>query len=242
MGNLSGDEFHSLLDQARSGDPAARDRLVQANKGLVVAIAGRFRRLAGDEFEDILQVAYLGLLKAIDGFDSTRGTRFSTYAFPVITGEIRRYLRDSGLLHVDRSIRESSLRVARARQAFEAREGREPTLRELASEAGLAPDEVVEALESAGPLHYLDGARCDLGIPGRQDESERVIEDLALRHALSRLEPRERMLISLRYRLGLSQEAVASRLGISQAQVSRHERKALDLLRRMMSVSGEACG
>ncbi|MGE5541798.1 MAG: sigma-70 family RNA polymerase sigma factor [Bacillota bacterium] len=242
MGSLSSGEFQSLLERARSGDPGARDRLVQANKGLVVAIAARWRRVAGDEYEDILQVAYLGLLKAIDGFDPDRGTRFSTYAFPVIAGEIRRHLRDSGLLHVDRSIRVSSLRVARAREAFEAREGREPTLKEISAEAGLALDDVVEALESVGPLHYLDGALCSLGIPGEQDESERVIEDLALRHALSRLEPRERMLISLRYRSGLSQEAVASRLGISQAQVSRHERKVLELLRRMMSVSGEACG
>ncbi len=240
MGVLSDEEFRSLLDLARCGDSVARERLVAANRGLVVAIAGRFRRLAGEEYEDTLQVAYLGLLKAIDNFDPSRGTKFSTYAFPVIAGEIRRYLRDSGLLHVNRSIQESSRRVASARAMLESRLGREPTVAELASETGLDRDEVVEALDASCPLVHLDESGYGSGLSKITDAIERVVDEVSLRQALGRLEPRERMVISLRYSAGLTQTSVACRLGISQAQVSREEKSALERLRRLMLAGGEA--
>jgi len=230
----SDEQLHSLLDLARKGDPVARDMLVRANKGLVISISGRFRRIAGGEYEDILQVGYVGLLKAIDGFDPGRGTKFSTYAFPLIMGEIRRYLRDSGLLHVDRTVRESSRRIARAREALVSRLGREATLREVALEAGMEVDEVVSSMEASAPLCYLDESGCDLLQAGTDDPGERMIEELALAHAMNGLEPRERTLISLRYGLGLTQAAIASRLGISQAQVSRQEKSALERLKRLM--------
>ncbi|NPV70902.1 MAG: sigma-70 family RNA polymerase sigma factor [Firmicutes bacterium] len=241
MGPLSHEETLELIARASRGDLSARESLVEANAGLVRAIAARFRCYAGNEYEDIVQVAYVGFLKAIDGFDPGFGVRFSTYAFPVIMGEIRRYLRDTALVHLSRSVQEARSRVSDARAALNVRLGREPTVAEIAAEAGLEPDQVIEAIESARPPQWLDGpaggdeSPAMLDVAGSPDESEGLIDRLALGKALDSLEPRERLLIILRYVKGYTQTGVAARLGVSQAQVSREEKRALERLRQLMT-------
>ena len=229
---------HELLSAAREGDKQAAEALLEANSGLIWSVVRRFygRGVDGD---DLYQLGCLGFLKALQTFDEDYGTRFSTYAVPKISGEIRRFLRDDGPVKLSRSIKERSFLVRNAKEALFQRFGREPRLSELSAETGLPPEEIADidlATEEVVSLQQSlgeDGAELqDMVFDGEAEE--RKLDFLALREALARLPEKERTVIGLRYYRGLTQAASAKILGVSQVQVSRLERRALQYLRKSL--------
>lgn len=213
-----------------------RDKMIRENLGLVHSCAHRFKG-RGIEYEDLFQAGCMGLIKATDAFDENRGVRFSTYAVPVILGEMRRLFRDGGSVKVSRTLKELSLKTVRAKERLSVREGREPTVGELARELGVEPEQVVEALNvSAPPLSLTEGEEEGAGqidIPVESPE-EALSDSLALRQQLSGLEELDRALIRLRYYGGKTQVQTAEILGMTQVQVSRREKKILTRLRGEM--------
>ena len=227
-----------LIARSQAGDRSATERLVEENTGLVWSVARRFFG-RGAEPDDLFQLGCVGFLKAVSGFDTAFGTQFSTYAVPKISGEIRRFLRDDGALKVSRGVKERSARIWQARTALEQRLGREPTLSELAAETGLTPEDIAQAETATGPLESLQRESGEEhftleNVLGDYGQEEAMVERFALDEALARLGERERMVISLRFFHGLTQERAARVLGVSQVQVSRQERKALQALREML--------
>ena len=224
-----------LIRAAQTGDQAACQRLVEENAGLIWSVVKRYdwgRR----EREDLYQLGCLGFLKAVQGFDTEYGTRFSTYAVPKIAGEIRRFLRDDGPVKVSRSRKEQALALQKARSDLTARLGREPALSELSAETGLSPEDIAAADLAAASVASLQEAVTENGstleeLVGDTGAEERMIERMALHTAIGHLPERERKLIYLRYFKGLTQVKTARILGVSQVQVSRLERKALTFLR-----------
>ena len=229
---------HDLLERAREGDRAAAETLLEANSGLIWSIARRYFG-CGVEGDDLYQLGCLGFLKAVQSFSTEYGTRFSTYAVPKISGEIRRFLRDDGAVKVSRSLKERAQAVRMARKALEQRLGREPALSELSRETGFTPEEIAEAETATAAAASLqqengeDGPTLEelLSDPGQE---ERMIETLALREAIRDLPRQERMVIALRYYRGMTQTQTAELLGVSQVQVSRLERKAVEALRKSL--------
>jgi RNA polymerase sigma factor, sigma-70 family len=229
---------HDLLERAREGDRAAAETLLEANSGLIWSIARRYFG-CGVEGDDLYQLGCLGFLKAVQSFSSEYGTRFSTYAVPKISGEIRRFLRDDGAVKVSRSLKERAQAVRMARKALEQRLGREPALSELSRETGFTPEEIAEAETATAAAASLqqengeDGPTLEelLSDPGQE---ERMIETLALREAIRDLPRQERMVIALRYYRGMTQTQAAELLGVSQVQVSRLERRAVEALRKSL--------
>ena len=229
---------HDLLERAREGDRAAAETLLEANSGLIWSIARRYFG-CGVEGDDLYQLGCLGFLKAVQSFSSEYGTRFSTYAVPKISGEIRRFLRDDGAVKVSRSLKERAQAVRMARKALEQRLGREPVLSELSRETGFTPEEIAEAETATAAAASLqqengeDGPTLEelLSDPGQE---ERMIETLALREAIRDLPRQERMVIALRYYRGMTQTQAAELLGVSQVQVSRLERRAVEALRKSL--------
>ncbi len=223
-----------LLEEARRGDNEACARLIEENGGLIWSIVRRYYG-RGTDPEDLYQLGCLGFVKAVRGFDPAFGCQFSTYAVPKIAGEIRRYLRDDGAIKVSRGLKERAAVIRRAREALTAALGREPTLSQLAQETGLEPEEIAAAEEAGLPVASLqmetgDGLTLEsaLGTDGMEDA---VVEREALRGAVAALPERERQVILLRYYRGLTQERAARILGVSQVQVSRLERRAVERLR-----------
>ena len=214
----------SLLRAARAGDDAAMDAMVRENTGLIWAVARRFFG-RGAEPDDLFQLGSLGFLKAVRDFDEDYGTQFSTYAVPKIAGEIRRFLRDDGAVKVSRTLREQATRIQQARRALEQRLNREPTVSELAAETGLEPEEIAAAETAAAPTESLQQETGEHGF---------ALEQIALRAAVSDLPERERAVIRLRYDHGLTQQRCAVILKISQVQVSRLERRAIEHLREQL--------
>lgn len=215
-----------------------RDERICQNLGLVHTCARRFMG-RGIEYDDLYQAGCIGLVKAVDGFDDSRGLKLSTYAVPVILGEIRRLFRDGGTVKVSRSLKELSLKVTKERDAFQAREGREPTVGELAEHLGLEREQVVEALGAALPALSLtrsgedtDGDEIDLPVAAPE---EAITNRLALRQVLESLSDRDRSLIELRYFRRKTQQHTAEVLGMTQVQVSRRERAILRELRRQLT-------
>ncbi len=209
-----------------------RDRLVTDNLGLVHLCANRFRS-RGVEYEELYSAGCIGLVKAAAAFDEERGVKFSTYAVPVILGEIKRVFRDGGTVKVSRSLKELSLRVCREKADFLSQNGREPTVGELAAIVSCSPESVAEALEAAQPCISLtrgDDEEGQQDIPDPFRESD-IYESIALRQAMDRLSPDDRRLIFLRYFKALTQSRTAEKLGMSQVQVSRREKKILAALR-----------
>ena len=229
---------HDLLEQAREGDRAAAERLIEANSGLIWSIAKRYFG-CGVEGDDLYQLGCLGFLKAVRSFDAGFGTQFSTYAVPKISGEIRRFLRDDGAVKVSRTLKERAQAIRLARSALEQRLGREPVLSELSRETGFTPEEIAAAETATAPAASLqqengeDGPSLEELISDPEQE-ERMLESLALREAVRELPERERMVIALRYYRGLTQTRAAEILGVSQVQVSRLERRAVEELRRIL--------
>ncbi|MGI5894141.1 MAG: sigma-70 family RNA polymerase sigma factor [Candidatus Merdivicinus sp.] len=213
---------------------AEREAFVAANLGLVHSLAHRMTG-RGIEYEELYSAGCLGLVKAAEGFDENRGLKFSTYAVPVILGEMKRLFRDGGTVKVSRSLKEFSLKVTRERERLGIRLGREPTLSELATELGEPPERVAEAVNVSLPALSLtqssdenDGQQIDVEIEAPE---EALANRLALRELLSRLDDRDRELIRLRYYKGLTQSRTAELLGMTQVQVSRREKKLLTCLR-----------
>ena len=229
---------HELLSAAREGDKQAAEALLEANSGLIWSVVRRFYG-RGVEGEDLYQLGCVGFLKAMQTFDEEYGTRFSTYAVPKISGEIRRFLRDDGPVKLSRSIKERSLIIRSAREALSQRLGREPRLSELSAETGLQPEEIADtemATEEVASLQQSlgeDGAELQDVIFDPEAE-EKKLDSIALREAVAQLPAKERSVIGLRFYRGLTQAAAAKLLGVSQVQVSRLERRALEYLRKSL--------
>lgn len=215
---------------------AGRDEIIQQNMGLVHACAHRFKG-RGIEYEDLFQAGCMGLVKATDAFDQERGVRFSTYAVPVILGEMRRLFRDGGTVKVSRTLKELSLKVTRTRERLSVEWGREPTVNELADALGIEATSVAEALSAAAPALSLTGsdeegaAQIDLPV---ESPEEQLADSLSLQQVLHLLEEKDRILIQLRYFKGKTQVETAAALDMTQVQVSRREKKILLKMRELL--------
>lgn len=228
-----------LLEAARQGDSRACEQVLQENNGLIWSVVRRYYG-RGVEPDDLYQLGCLGFLKAVQGFDPAFGTQFSTYAVPKIAGEIRRFLRDDGPVKVSRGLKERSSAIKNARGRLCTQLGREPTLSELAGETGLSPEDIAAAETAAEPVISLQAQTGESGLTlegmlGAGDEEEGLVERLTLRAALSKLPEREQQVLLLRYYRGMTQVNAARVLGVSQVQVSRLERRALERLRRELT-------
>lgn len=225
-----------LLALAQQGDQAAREQLVVENAGLVWSIARRFFG-RGVEPDDLFQLGCLGFLKAIDGFDLSYGTQFSTYAVPKIAGEIRRFLRDDGAVKVSRSVKERAASIKMARSRLTAEWNREPTISELAEALDLTVEEIAAAETATAATESIQRESGEEGFTLEHvltdgSMEEQLIERIALKEAVAKLPERERTVIALRYYRGMTQDNIAKLLGVSQVQVSRIEKKALQALRQ----------
>ena len=225
----------ALIAQSQSGDEAAAEMLIEENSGLIWSVAKRFTG-RGVETEDLYQLGCIGFLKAVNGFDFNFGTQFSTYAVPKIAGEIRRFLRDDGALKVSRSLKEKAASIKSTRNRLIAALGREPTIQELSRQTGFSPEEIAEAetatssVESIHQENGEDGFTLE-NILSDSESEEVMLEKISLQQAIDKLPEREGLVIRLRYFHGLTQERVSKVLCVSQVQVSRIEKKALQLLK-----------
>ena len=236
------DHTLALIMKSQQGDKEARDTIFEENAGLVYSVAKRFLG-RGVEMEDLVQIGSIGLLKAIDHFDRSYDVRFSTYAVPMILGEIRRYLRDDGILKVSRSLKENCVRIYSAREKLEKELGREPVLEEIAAAAELSVEEALISLESGAEVESLhkiiyQGDGNDISLMDRLQEKENG-QDLALNRIfldeiLQKLKVKERQLIYMRYFKDMTQTEIAAELGISQVQVSRMEKRILKQLKEQL--------
>jgi RNA polymerase sporulation-specific sigma factor len=227
-----------LIAQAQAGDRDAGERLISENSGLIWSVTRRFMG-RGTELEDLYQLGCIGFLKAVDGFDPSFGTQFSTYAVPKIAGEIRRFLRDDGVIKVSRTLKEQSMTIRTVRNQLTAEFGREPTVGEISERTGLTIEEIAlaetatQGTESISRQMGEEGFSLEDILTDTQTE-EKLLEKIALRQAVSQLPEREAMVIGLRYFHGLTQERVSKVLNVSQVQVSRIEKKALEHLRMLL--------
>ena len=230
-----------LLLRAKNGDKKAGDLPVQENLGLVGSVVKRFENRGYDR-EDLFQIGAIGLMKAIEKFDFAYEVRFSTYAVPLVTGEIRRFLRDDGMVKVSRSMKESSWRVKKSREKLEQKLGRSVTLQELAEDTGLSEEEIALALDASEEvssiyqtIYQSDGSELYLvdKMADKAPEEEQLLNRVTVEQMMRTLEPREQRLIKLRYFDGKTQNSVAKVMGMTQVQVSRTEKKILQKMRLM---------
>ena len=239
---LGAEECRALLLKAKAGDDHARDALVEGNLRLVLSVIQRFSG-RGENMDDLFQVGCIGLLKAIQNFDTDLDVRFSTYGVPMIAGEIRRYLRDNSPLRIPRSTRDTAYHVLQTKEKLMADSGKEPTIEEIAAALGLRRQEVVFALDAISepvslyePIYADSGENLcvmdQLGDPRNNDEQ--WIEQIALNSAMAALGQREKKILSLRFYAGRTQAEVAREIGISQAQVSRLEKNAIHKIKKNM--------
>lgn len=239
---LSDKEIKSLLRRVKDGDEEAREVLVNCNLKLVFSLVQRFNN-RGHELEDLFQIGTIGLIKAIDKFDLSYNVKFSTYAVPLIIGEIRRFLRDDNPVKVSRSLKETVHRVHKAREELTASLGREPSIQEVTEYTGLAGEEIVTAMEAAQtPTSIFETVYQDDGDPiyvmdaiaGETEESSGWFDKIALKDIMQRLPDREKSVLLLRFFEDKTQSQVAAIMNISQVQVSRIERQALKNIRIML--------
>ena len=225
----------ALIEKAHEGDKAARDTLAEENMGLVWSMVRRFAN-RGVEMEDLFQIGSIGLLKAVDKFDMSYDVKFSTYAVPMIIGEIKRYLRDDGILKVSRSLKENHYRIYQVREALTRRLEREPTTGEMAAEMGISIEELVMTMESGAEVESLhktiyqgEGTEISLmdKLPEKENRQEKALDRIFLEEILGTLEAKERRLIYMRYFQNMTQMEIAHELGVSQVQVSRMEKRIL---------------
>ena len=237
---LKSAETRTLLEQARAGDKAAREKLIAGNLRLVLSVVQRFAN-RGESMDDLFQVGVIGLIKAVDAFDLTQGVQFSTYGVPMIAGELRRFLRDHSALRVSRSMRDTAYRVLQAKEKLLASTGREPSVEALSAETGIARSEIVFAMDAiCEPVSLYEPVFGDGGesacimdqIGDTKNGDEQWLEQIALEEAVSRLSPRERRILALRFYDGRTQTEVAREIGISQAQVSRLEKGAIGRIKQ----------
>lgn len=228
-----------LILRAQSGDESATETLIIENTALVKSLALKFRD-RGTEFEDLMQIGTIGMLKAISSFQVERGTAFSTYAVPLIIGEIRRHLRDDGLIRVSRGYKKIGIAIMREKNRIMTEEGREAGIGELAAYAGVSVEEAAIAVDAVSPVTSLsdnvfgeDSKTLDSVIPDREsaDEFENLADRLSLAEAIKKMPPEWRKIVLLRYYRDMTQQQVAARLGLSQVKVSREEKKIMSFLR-----------
>lgn len=240
---LSEAEKRELLEKMHSGSPSqrrqAREEMINGNLRLVLSVIQRFTG-RGENMDDLFQVGVIGLIKAIDNFDPSLDVRFSTYGVPMVMGEIRRHLRDMGAVHVSRSMRDTAYHAMQVKEELTNTLGREPTVEEIATVLGVEKESVVLALEAiVEPVSlyepvFSDGADTIYVMDQVGDKSDDTdwLEEIAFKEALRKLSPREKKILSLRYFKGKTQMEVAEEIGISQAQVSRIEKGAIDSIKR----------
>lgn len=229
----------ALLKEVKAGNMQAREKLICGNLRLVLSVIQRFLN-RGENLDDLFQIGCIGLMKAIDHFDISQDVRFSTYAVPMIQGEIRRYLRDANTLRVSRSLKDVAYRAMQAKERLTALQGREPTVEQIAKEIELPKERVVLALEAiVEPVSLYEPVYSDGGDTiyvmdqvGDQNSDENWLSEIALREALHNLNEREKRILGLRFFRGKTQVEVANEIGISQAQVSRLEKGALQKIKK----------
>ena len=237
---LKNDETQALLLRAKQGDMKAREELIAGNLRLVLSVIQRFAN-RGENADDLFQVGCIGLIKAIDNFNTDLDVRFSTYGVPMIVGEIRRYLRDNSTMRVSRAMRDTAYKVLQAKEAYMAEHQREPTVDEIARMLELKREEVVFALDAIvdpvslyGPVYSDSGDTiCVMDqVRDSKNTDENWLEQIALREAIAKLSDREKRILSLRFFQGKTQMEVSTEVGISQAQVSRLEKNALRQIKK----------
>ena len=237
---LKNEETIALLRRAKAGDQNARQQLIEGNLRLVLSVIQRFSS-RGENADDLFQVGCVGLIKAIDNFDINQPVRFSTYGVPMIIGEIRRYLRDNSAIRVSRSMRDTAYRVLQVRDRLLAENQREPSVEQIAKELDLPREEVVFAMDAiVDPVSLYEPVYSDSGdavcvmdqVRDTKNTDEDWTDRIALKEALKRLDPRERWILSLRFYEGKTQMEVSAEVGISQAQVSRLEKGAINTIKK----------
>ncbi len=238
------DHTIALIQKSHEGDEEAKARLVEENTGLVWCIVKRFYN-RGVEAEDLFQIGNIGLLKAIDKFDLSYDVKFSTYAVPMISGEIKRFLRDDGMIKVSRSLKELAYKAYLCQEKLQEQWGREPTIQEIAGHLGVETEELTQALDASGdieslykPIYQKEGQEVRLmdKLPEKEGEEEQILNHMLLKQLLTYLDKEERRLIYLRYFANKTQTQVGAVLGISQVQVSRMEKKILKNLRERIRI------
>ncbi len=241
---LSNEKMRELLKRMRQGDKSARNDLVQGNLRLVLSVIQRFSN-RGELVDDLFQVGCIGLMKAIDNFDLSQNVRFSTYAVPMIIGEIRRYLRDNNPIRVSRSLRDIAYKALQVRDALVSKYSKEPTINQIAEELGISREEIVYALDAIQePISLFEPIYHDGGDPifvmdqisDEKHDDLGWLEGISIREGLSHLSDREKMILTMRFFDGRTQMEVADEIGISQAQVSRLEKAALKNLKKHMAL------
>lgn len=229
----------ALIGRAHRGDKKARDTLFEENTGLIYSVARRFLG-RGVDMEDLFQIGSIGLLKAVDKFDMDYQVRFSTYAVPMIAGEIKRFLRDDGIVKVSRSLKEGCWKIYQMRERLERELGREPTVTELSKALKLSPEELAMIMESGAevesiyrPVYQGEGTEITLAdkLPEKENQQEQALNRIFVEEILRKLEAEERRLIYMRYYQDMTQTEIAEKLGVSQVQVSRMEKRILNRLR-----------
>ena len=240
---LTSEEKDTLFERIKSGDQQARELYIKGNLRLVLSVIKRFSA-SNENADDLFQIGCIGLMKAIDNFDTGLGVKFSTYAVPMILGEIRRYLRDNSAVRVSRSMRDTAYKVLQGREKLMAETQREPTVEQIAKYLDIPREDVVMAMDAiVDPVSlyepvYADGggdAVCVMDqVRDDRNTDESWLDRIALKEAISRLDPRERSILALRFCQGKTQMEVSGEIGISQAQVSRLEKGAISAIRRNM--------
>ncbi len=240
---LKQEEKDKLFAMIEEGDIAARERYIEGNLRLVLSIIKRFSS-SNENVDDLFQIGCIGLIKAIDNFDSSLNVKFSTYAVPMIIGEIRRYLRDNNSIRVSRSLKDTAYKAIYTREVLTRKNLKEPTIEEIATEIGISKEDIVYAMDAIqNPMSLYEPIYTDAGdtlyvmdqISDKKNKEENWVEHLSLNEALKRLGERERDIIHLRFFEGKTQMEVADIIGISQAQVSRLEKNALKMMRNYLS-------
>ena len=233
-----------LLVKIKSGDTQARETFIKGNLRLVLSIVQRFSQ-SGENLDDLFQIGCIGLIKSIDNFNPDLQVKFSTYAVPMIIGEIRRYLRDNNSIRVSRSLRDTAYKAIHAKEVLSKNSFKEPTLQEIAEESGVAAEDILYALDAIqSPMSLYEPVYTEGGdtlyvmdqVSDKKNKEENWVENLALQDAMNRLNDRERHIVNLRFYEGKTQMEVAQEIGISQAQVSRLEKSALKTIRQYLTL------
>lgn len=239
---LTNEEMQQLFVKIKAGDMEAREKFIQGNLRLVLSIIQRFNR-RGENVDDLFQVGCIGLIKAIDNFDLSQNVRFSTYAVPMIIGEIRRYLRDNNPIRVSKYLRDIAYKALQAREQLINKNSKEPTITDIAKELNLPKEEIVFALDAIQePISLFEPIYHDSGdaiyvvdqVKDEKSEDEVWLQSIAIKEAINKLNKRERHILNLRFYEGKTQMEVAEEIGISQAQVSRLEKNALRQMRKLI--------
>ncbi len=239
---LTTQEKAELFDKIRQGDKEARELYIKGNLRLVLSIIQRFSG-SNENVDDLFQIGCIGLMKAIDNFDISQGVKFSTYAVPMIIGEIRRYLRDNNAIRVSRSLRDTAYKAIYAKEALMKQTNKEPSVEEIAKEIGISAEEIVGALDAIqSPVSLYEPVYSEGGdtlyimdqVSDKKSKEENWVEEISLKEAMARLSPRENNIINLRFFQGKTQMEVAEEIHISQAQVSRLEKSALKCMKNYL--------